>query len=54
MKSKNTIMVRIPTEIHSKLKELKNHTEHSYVWILTKAVNNYWKAVIKNRLNTKK
>ena len=52
MKNK-TVMMRIPLNSHKKMREIKIHTGRSYVWILTRAVNNYWKAVIGNRLSKK-
>jgi hypothetical protein len=53
MKNKDTVMMRIPVGVHIKLKEIKKATERSFIWILTRAISNYWKATIGNRLNKK-
>lgn len=46
-------MMRVPAEVHTKLQELKNHIERPFIWILTRAINNYWQSVIGNRLPKK-
>lgn len=43
MKNK-TVMMRIPIETHAELKKIKEVTEHSLIWIIKRAVNNYLKA----------
>ncbi len=53
MKSKTTIMMRIPVEVHKQMQEIKNCSERSYVWILKRAIDNYYKITVGNRIKIK-
>ena len=46
--------VKVSEATHKRLREINVVTERPFNWILKRAVLNYWKAVIGNRLNTKK
>ena len=50
---KKTVIMRVPTEVRKQLREIKKISERSLSWIIKRAVNNYWKATIGNRLPKK-
>ena len=38
----------VPRDVHTKLQEIKNRTERTLIWILSRAVNNYYKVTLGN------
>lgn len=45
--------VKISDDTYKKLKEIKNATERPFVWILKRAVENYYKITLGNRIKNK-
>ena len=49
MAIKHRIMIGIPEETHKQLEEIKSYLDkRSFVWIVTRAIRNYYKATIGN------
>ena len=45
--------IKISSEDYKKVKEIAEVKKWEYIYILSRAINNYWKSVIGNRLPKK-
>ena len=53
MKNKITTTIRITTETREKLDELKSELGWSIMWLTNRAINNYYKITLGNRIKIK-
>lgn len=46
-------MIRLPDDVHKKLDELRNSTGLTFNWLVNRAIKNYLKIKLRNRLIAK-